>query len=278
MTRAAPAKTARAEGSRPSRRRARSPMSRSSGATRTSHRMFGAAGTGVQERRSRRQGRRGHALSAGAGRCGSMRPDAMRDRRAAARTITQRRYGLSLDWFTFRDAAHCDARGRFQEVPCRTLTVNGVSIDDTFAEAFGMRATAIVITAPNRKWARQAAITMTGFATSVIGCGCEAAIDVELPPRRDAGRASRLPGDDLCRSARDELQKQLAEPRRPMRADLARQRLFCRRCRTVQAAQARRRAALFRRRLADLEETRRPAFLARSGHGRRVPLRGDDRA
>ena len=25
---------------------------------------------------------------------------------------------------------------------------------------------------------------MTGFATSVIGCGCEAAIDVELPPRR----------------------------------------------------------------------------------------------
>jgi formylmethanofuran--tetrahydromethanopterin N-formyltransferase len=58
--------------------------------------------------------------------------------------------------------------------------VNGVVVEDTFAEAFGMRATAIVITGPNRKWARQAAVTMTGFATSVIGCGCEAAIDVEL--------------------------------------------------------------------------------------------------
>ena len=42
------------------------------------------------------------------------------------------------------------------------LEVNGVAVDDTFAEAFGMRATAIVITAPTRKWARQAAITMTG--------------------------------------------------------------------------------------------------------------------
>ena len=61
------------------------------------------------------------------------------------------------------------------------LEVNGVSVDDTFAEAFGMRATALVITAPNRKWARQAAVSMSGFATSVIGCGCEAAIDLDLP-------------------------------------------------------------------------------------------------
>jgi formylmethanofuran--tetrahydromethanopterin N-formyltransferase len=63
----------------------------------------------------------------------------------------------------------------------RTLQVNGVKIDDTFAEAFGMRATALLITGPNRKWARQAAISMTGYATSVIGCGCEAAIDVDVP-------------------------------------------------------------------------------------------------
>jgi formylmethanofuran--tetrahydromethanopterin N-formyltransferase len=63
----------------------------------------------------------------------------------------------------------------------RTLLVNGVKIDDTFAEAFGMRATALLITGPNRKWARQAAISMTGYATSVIGCGCEAAIDVDVP-------------------------------------------------------------------------------------------------
>jgi formylmethanofuran--tetrahydromethanopterin N-formyltransferase len=60
------------------------------------------------------------------------------------------------------------------------LIANGVRVDDTFAEAFGMRATAVVITAESARWARQAADTMTGFATSVIGCGCEAAIDHEL--------------------------------------------------------------------------------------------------
>jgi formylmethanofuran--tetrahydromethanopterin N-formyltransferase len=60
------------------------------------------------------------------------------------------------------------------------LTAGGVAIDDTFAEAFEMRGTALVITADSAKWARQAATTMTGFATSVIGCGCEAGIDREL--------------------------------------------------------------------------------------------------
>jgi formylmethanofuran--tetrahydromethanopterin N-formyltransferase len=60
------------------------------------------------------------------------------------------------------------------------LIVRGVAIDDTFAEAFGMRATAVIITADTARWARQAALNMTGFATSVIGCGCEAGIDQEL--------------------------------------------------------------------------------------------------
>jgi formylmethanofuran--tetrahydromethanopterin N-formyltransferase len=60
------------------------------------------------------------------------------------------------------------------------LTVKGVQIDDTFAEAFGMRATALIVTADSARWAQQAALSMTGFATSVIGCGCEAGIDQEL--------------------------------------------------------------------------------------------------
>ena len=60
------------------------------------------------------------------------------------------------------------------------LVRNGVRIDDSFAEAFPMSGTGILITGPNAKWARQAAETMTGFATSVIGCGCEAAIDCEI--------------------------------------------------------------------------------------------------
>lgn len=59
--------------------------------------------------------------------------------------------------------------------------MNGVAIDDTFAEAFDMRVTRVIITALNPRWARQAAESMTGFATSVIGCGVEAGIEEELP-------------------------------------------------------------------------------------------------
>ncbi|MCF7969521.1 MAG: formylmethanofuran--tetrahydromethanopterin N-formyltransferase, partial [Methylococcaceae bacterium] len=62
------------------------------------------------------------------------------------------------------------------------MNINGVQIDATFAEAFPMRGTRIIITAQNAKWARIAAETMTGFATSVIACGCEASIERELAP------------------------------------------------------------------------------------------------
>lgn len=60
------------------------------------------------------------------------------------------------------------------------MKLNGIAIDDTFAEAFGMKATRVIITALNPRWAHQAAETMTGFATSVIGCGVEAGIETEL--------------------------------------------------------------------------------------------------
>jgi formylmethanofuran--tetrahydromethanopterin N-formyltransferase len=60
------------------------------------------------------------------------------------------------------------------------MLVNGIAIDDTFAEAFPMKATRLVITAHETTWARHAAVSMTGFATSVIACGCEAAIEAEL--------------------------------------------------------------------------------------------------
>ncbi len=59
---------------------------------------------------------------------------------------------------------------------------NGVLIDDTFAEAFPMKATRILVTAHNLTWARHAAVSATGFATSVIACGCEAGIERELSP------------------------------------------------------------------------------------------------
>jgi formylmethanofuran--tetrahydromethanopterin N-formyltransferase len=61
------------------------------------------------------------------------------------------------------------------------MILDGVEIEDTFAEAFGMRATRLVVTADSARWARIAGETATGFATSVIGCGLEAAIERDLP-------------------------------------------------------------------------------------------------
>jgi len=62
------------------------------------------------------------------------------------------------------------------------MLLRGVTIEDTFAEAFTMRVARVIITARNPKWAREAALKMTGFATSVIGCKCEAGIERELSP------------------------------------------------------------------------------------------------
>lgn len=62
------------------------------------------------------------------------------------------------------------------------ITKNGVTIDDTFAEAFGMSGLGLVITADSLKWANICATVMTGFGTSVIGAGAECGIDRELSP------------------------------------------------------------------------------------------------
>jgi len=67
--------------------------------------------------------------------------------------------------------------------------VRGVRIVDTFAEAFDMRAARVVITAQSSSWARTAAQSMTGFATSVIGCKVEAGIEADrLPEDTPDGR------------------------------------------------------------------------------------------
>jgi formylmethanofuran--tetrahydromethanopterin N-formyltransferase len=64
------------------------------------------------------------------------------------------------------------------------LNLNGIPVDDTFAEAFDMAATGVIVTAPSPRWAEIAATTMTGFATSVIGCGCEASVESVLSPQQ----------------------------------------------------------------------------------------------
>jgi formylmethanofuran--tetrahydromethanopterin N-formyltransferase len=61
------------------------------------------------------------------------------------------------------------------------MCINGVEIEDTFAEAFKMRAARLIITAVNQRWALTAAQVATGFATSVIACGGEAGIEGEIP-------------------------------------------------------------------------------------------------
>jgi formylmethanofuran--tetrahydromethanopterin N-formyltransferase len=60
------------------------------------------------------------------------------------------------------------------------MKIRGVFIEDTFAEAFTMRVARIVITGRSTRWVRAAALKLTGFATSVIGCKCEAGVEREL--------------------------------------------------------------------------------------------------
>ncbi|MEE8321083.1 MAG: formylmethanofuran--tetrahydromethanopterin N-formyltransferase [Gammaproteobacteria bacterium] len=61
------------------------------------------------------------------------------------------------------------------------MKINSTEIVDTFAEAFKMCGSRVIITAETQEWAMAAAQSMTGFATSVIGCKCEAGIERTLP-------------------------------------------------------------------------------------------------
>jgi formylmethanofuran--tetrahydromethanopterin N-formyltransferase len=60
------------------------------------------------------------------------------------------------------------------------MKLHGAEIADTFAEAFPMWGSRVLITAATPTWALEAGRSMTGFATSVIGCKCEAGIEREL--------------------------------------------------------------------------------------------------
>jgi formylmethanofuran--tetrahydromethanopterin N-formyltransferase len=60
------------------------------------------------------------------------------------------------------------------------MNIRGVFIEETFAEAFTMRVARLIVTGRSMRWAREAALKLTGFATSVIGCRCEAGIEREL--------------------------------------------------------------------------------------------------
>lgn len=57
------------------------------------------------------------------------------------------------------------------------MELNGVPIEDTFCEAFGIFFSRVLVTARNEQWLDTCANITTGFATSTIHCPCEAGID-----------------------------------------------------------------------------------------------------
>lgn len=74
------------------------------------------------------------------------------------------------------------------------MQINGVQIEDTFAEAFSMWAARLIITADTPELAQQAVEAAAGLAFSIIGCGCEAGSgeilsETETPDRRPGGVA-----------------------------------------------------------------------------------------
>ncbi|MCZ7383126.1 MAG: formylmethanofuran--tetrahydromethanopterin N-formyltransferase [Candidatus Methanoperedens sp.] len=57
------------------------------------------------------------------------------------------------------------------------MELNGVEIEDTFAEAFPIKIARVLITGASKKWALVAAQEATGFGTSVIMCPAEAGVE-----------------------------------------------------------------------------------------------------
>jgi formylmethanofuran--tetrahydromethanopterin N-formyltransferase len=57
------------------------------------------------------------------------------------------------------------------------MELNGVEIEDTYAEAFGIKVARVLITGASKRWAMVAATEATGFGTSVIMCPAEAGIE-----------------------------------------------------------------------------------------------------
>ena len=62
------------------------------------------------------------------------------------------------------------------------LTLNGVEVEDTYAEAFPLACARVILTAETLSLVQSAARASTGHASSVIGCDAEAGIDRLLTP------------------------------------------------------------------------------------------------
>jgi len=61
---------------------------------------------------------------------------------------------------------------------------NGTIIEDEYAEAFGMWAARVIVTADDRYWVDIAATEACGYGTSVIGCDAEVGLEKPLEPEQ----------------------------------------------------------------------------------------------
>jgi len=59
----------------------------------------------------------------------------------------------------------------------RRMELNGTYIEDTFAEAFGMRYVRLVVTAADEYWLDAALREFTGYSSSVIACDAETGVE-----------------------------------------------------------------------------------------------------
>ncbi len=57
------------------------------------------------------------------------------------------------------------------------LTYRGVQVEATYAEAFTMRGTRLIVTAVNQEWVAIAVQKLTGYGTSVLGCDAEVGLE-----------------------------------------------------------------------------------------------------
>jgi formylmethanofuran--tetrahydromethanopterin N-formyltransferase len=90
------------------------------------------------------------------------------------------------------------------------MQIDGVEIEDTFAEAFDIYVSRFLITAATEKFARIAATETTGFGSSVIMCPAEAGIDKYVPPTETPdGRPGYVVM--ICHPKKDTLEHQLLE-------------------------------------------------------------------
>ena len=59
----------------------------------------------------------------------------------------------------------------------KTVNLQATFIDDTFAEAFGMRYTRLIVTAHDQYWLDAAIRELTGYSSSVIACDAETGVE-----------------------------------------------------------------------------------------------------